>query len=81
MSVTVLEPGSNRSVRALARRLDIAAGAASVSAAIMDSVFDDRRGDPAFVTALDRCSRENVANLVEVLAGRLALHDIDAGCP
>jgi hypothetical protein len=65
----------------LARRLDIAAGAASVSAAIMDSVFDDRRGDPAFVTALDRCSRENVANLVEVLAGRLALHDIDAGCP
>ena len=81
MSVTVLEPGSSRPVRALARRLDISAGAASVSRAILDSVFADRSDDTAFVTALDRCSRENVANLVEVLAGRLGLHDVDAECP
>lgn len=81
MSVTVLEPGSSRPVRALARRLDIPAGAASVSRAILESVFADRGDDAAFVTALDRCSHENVANLVEVLAGRLGLHDVDAECP
>jgi len=81
VSVTVLEPGSSRPVRALARRLDIPAGAASVSGAILDSVFAERREDTAFVTALDRCSQENVANLVEVLAGRLGLQDVDADCP
>jgi hypothetical protein len=81
VSVTVLEPGSNRPVRALARHLDIPAGAASVSRTILDSVFADRCEDAAFVAALDRCSHENVANLVEVLTGRLALHDVDAECP
>lgn len=81
MSVTVLEPGSSRSVRALARRLDISVGAASVSGAILESVFADRLEDTAFVTALDRCSHENVANLVEVLAGRLGLNEVDTECP
>ncbi len=81
MSVTVLQPGASRPVRTLADRLDVPARAASVSGAILDTVFADRDRDEVFVRALERCSRENVANLVEVLAGRLAVREVESDCP
>lgn len=80
MSVTVLQPGSSSMVRGLATRVDVSAGADSVSGAILRTVFPDRTRDDAFVAMLGRCSRENVATVVDVLAGRLALGDIDAVC-
>jgi hypothetical protein len=80
VSVTVLEPGSNVLVRGLATRVDIEARAESVSNTILAAVFPDREQDSAFVASLRRCSAENVAGVVEVLAGRLALRDVDAHC-
>jgi len=78
VSVTVLQPGSSVLVRGLATRVDVAARADAVSGAILTTVFPERADDATFVATLTRCSRENVASVVEVLAGRLALHDIDA---
>lgn len=80
MSVTVLQPGSSSLVRGLATRVDVAARADSVSGAILSTVFAERSRDATFVAMLSRCSQENVASVVEVLAGRLALPDIDARC-
>jgi hypothetical protein len=80
VSVTVLEPGSNLLVRGLATRVDIAARAHSVSSAILETVFADRESDDTFVATLRRCSAENVAGVVNVLAGRQALRDVDAPC-
>ncbi|HEY4006514.1 MAG TPA: helix-turn-helix domain-containing protein [Pseudonocardia sp.] len=80
MTVTILEPGSNVVVRGLATRVDVAARTESVSAAILATVFPDRGHDDTFVGTLNRCSRENVGGVVEVLAGRLALRDVDARC-
>ena len=78
MTVTVLQPGSSMLVRGLATRVDVSARADSVSGAILSTVFPDRANDATFVATLSRCSQENVASVVEVLAGRLAMHDIDA---
>lgn len=78
MTVTVLQPGSSTLVRGLATRVDVSARADSVSGAILSTVFPDRANDATFVASLSRCSQENVASVVEVLAGRLAMHDIDA---
>ena len=58
----------------------MAARAHSVSGAILRTVFPERARDATFVAILSRCSQENVASVVEVLAGRLALSDIDARC-
>ncbi|HEX4248624.1 MAG TPA: helix-turn-helix domain-containing protein [Pseudonocardia sp.] len=80
MTVTVLQPGSSTLVRGLATRVDVPARADSVSGAILTTVFPDRANDATFVATLSRCSQENVASVVEVLAGRLAMHDIDAHC-
>jgi hypothetical protein len=77
VSVTVLHPGSNTVVRGLATRVDVGARADAVSGAILGAVFPDRA---TFVATLSRCSQENVANVVAVLAGRLALDDVDAAC-
>lgn len=81
MSVTVLQPGVSRPVRTLADRFDVPARVDSVSRAILATVFADRARDDVFVRALERCSRENVANLVEVLAGRLAVREVESDCP
>jgi diguanylate cyclase with GGDEF domain/PucR-like helix-turn-helix protein len=80
VSVTVLEPGSNVLVRGLATRVDIAARADSVSSTILRTVFPERAHDETFVAALRRCSAENVTGVVNVLAGRLALREVDAPC-
>ena len=80
MSVTVLEPGSSSLVRGLASRVDVDARAESVSSTILAAVFPERAQDPTFVEALRRCSAENVNGVVAVLAGRVALRDIDAPC-
>ena len=80
MSVTVLHPGASGLVRGLATRVDVAARGDAVSGAILSTVFADRAHDATFVAALSRCSQENVGNVVEVLAGRLALADVDADC-
>lgn len=77
MSVTILEPGSNLLVRGLATRLDVTAIGESVRDAILSAVFPDRAQDDTFVASLGRCTRENVAGVVEVLAGRIALRDVD----
>lgn len=80
MSVTVLEPGSSLLVRGLATRVDIAARAQSVSSTILTTVFAEREQDDTFVATLRRCSTENVTGVVNVLAGRLALREVDAPC-
>jgi hypothetical protein len=80
VSVTVLQPGSSMLVRGLATRVDVSARADSVSGAILSTVFPERANDATFVATLSRCSQENVASVVEILAGRLAMHDIDAQC-
>ncbi|WP_028936057.1 PucR family transcriptional regulator [Pseudonocardia spinosispora] len=80
MSVTILEPGSNLLVRGLATRVDVTAIGESVRDAILATVFPDRVQDDTFVASLGRCSRENVAGVVEVLAGRSALRDVDGHC-
>jgi hypothetical protein len=67
-------------VRGLATRVDVTARGDAVSGAILSTVFADRAHDATFVAALSRCSQENVGNVVEVLAGRLALADADADC-
>ncbi|MDT7598870.1 MAG: hypothetical protein QOK26_947, partial [Pseudonocardiales bacterium] len=67
-------------VRGLATRVDVSARADSVSGAILSTVFPERANDATFVATLSRCSQENVASVVEILAGRLAMHDIDAQC-
>jgi hypothetical protein len=80
VSVTVLQPGSSSLVRGLATRMDIAARADAVSGAILATVFPDRARDATFVATLARCSTENVASVVQVLSGRVALTDVEARC-
>jgi len=80
LSVTVLEPGSSLLVRRLATRVDITARAQSVSSTILTAVFPEREQDDTFVATLRRCSMENVTGVVNVLAGRVALREVDAPC-
>lgn len=80
MSVTVLHPGSSSLLRGLATRLDSPARGEAVSDTVLRTVFPDRAGDRGFVATLRRCSMENVACASGVLAGRLALTDVDASC-
>jgi GGDEF-like domain/PucR C-terminal helix-turn-helix domain len=80
LSVTVLEPGSSLLVRGLATRVDITARAQSVSSTILTAVFPEREQDDTFVATLRRCSMENVTGVVNVLAGRVALREVDAPC-
>jgi hypothetical protein len=80
VSVTVLEPGTNGLVRGLATRVDVDARAESVAKTILTTVFPDRESDSTFVATLYRCTAENVGGVMDVLAGRLALRDVDARC-
>lgn len=49
-----------------------------VFAAITSSVFTAQARDPVFATALRRCVHGNVTAIVEMVAGRLAIEDVDA---
>lgn len=77
MTVPGAEGISTAAMRAMAARTDPDVLAAAVSRDTATHVWPENARDPDFLAALRRSGRDNVHAIVDVLAGRLAIADVN----